>query len=404
MLTDMASDDRESCSMRRSMSMTFTENSALQCITDEFLQSDYKQCFICRGFYGPNFSEPVCATCHAFLFPQDINNTETPQQFQEKSDSCDSGNEEPEKVGDFYIDKTVSQAKIMVVYPPKTDKLAERLAMLTVPREYSKEKAADGLFDSLPPEVLLVVFKHLDDISLWTARNVCPRWRLILDAETTEDQWEQFINLRWPLFYPHYKVKSWRKVYEKLLMSAPCRSCLENMMLQMPAPIEENSWRHRRLRSELKSLKTDPPEGIQATPLDRQCCHWQASITGPQGSPYEGGMFYLYLQIPHSYPMMPPLVRFITKIFHPNISRHGDVGLDSIHHNWSLALTISKVLISIQSLLTDPYCYVCMEPDIGKLYRMNHKTFDKIACLWTWKYAMHDYIIPVDVPISTLHL
>ena len=46
-----------------------------------------------------------------------------------------------------------------------------------------------------------------------------------------------------------------------------------------------------------------------------------------------------------SYPMRPPKVRFITKIFHPNISRHGDVGLDSIHHNWSLALTISKVRV-----------------------------------------------------------
>ena len=72
-------------------------------------------------------------------------------------------------------------------------------------------------------------------------------------------------------------------------------------MFQSTPPIEENSWRHRRLRSELKTLKTDPPEGIQATPLDRQCCHWQASITGPQGSPYEGGLFFLYLQIPHRY-------------------------------------------------------------------------------------------------------
>lgn len=44
-----------------------------------------------------------------------------------------------------------------------------------------------------------------------------------------------------------------------------------------------------------------------------------------------------------SYPMTPPVVRFLTKILHPNVSRHGDVGLDSIHHNWSLALTISKV-------------------------------------------------------------
>ena len=59
-----------------------------------------------------------------------------------------------------------------------------------------------------------------------------------------------------------------------------------------------------------------------------------------------------------SYPMRPPVVRFLTKILHPNVSRHGDVGIDSIHHNWSLALTISKVLISVQSLLTDPYCQV----------------------------------------------
>jgi len=95
-----------------------------------------------------------------------------------------------------------------------------------------------------------------------------------------------------------------------------------------------------------------------------------------------------------SYPMQPPVVRFVTKVFHPNISRHGDVGLDSIHHNWSLALTISKVLLSIQSLLTDPYWYVCMEPTIGQMYRDNVSEFNRIARLWTWKYAMHDYLKP----------
>lgn len=71
------------------------------------------------------------------------------------------------------------------------------------------------------------------------------------------------------------------------------------LQFQSTPPVEESSWRHRRLRSELKTLRADPLEGIQATPLDRHCCHWQASITGPQGSPYEGGIFFLYLQIPH---------------------------------------------------------------------------------------------------------
>ena len=98
--------------------------------------------------------------------------------------------------------------------------------------------------------------------------------------------------------------------------------------------------------------------------------------------------------------MKPPKVRFITKIFHPNISRHGDIGLDSIHHNWSLALTISKVLISIQSLLTDPYCHVCMEPTIGRLYVNDRNEFERIARLWTWKYAMHDYLMPTDINMN----
>lgn len=102
--------------------------------------------------------------------------------------------------------------------------------------------------------------------------------------------------------------------------------------------------------------------------------------------------------------MRPPVVRFITRIFHPNISRHGDVGLDSIHHNWSLALTISKVLISIQSLLTDPYCFVCMEPHIAQIYHNQRTEFERVARLWTWKYAMHDYIMPTNLKFEKIML
>lgn len=130
------------------------------------------------------------------------------------------------------------------------------------------------------------------------------------------------------------------------------------MAAQHTSFVPENSWRKNRLRTELRIMRMDPLDGIQAKPLDPLCCHWQATILGPSESPYEGGIFFLYIQIPHTYPMSPPVVRFLTRIFHPNISRHGDIGIDSIHHNWSLALTITKVLISIQSLLTDPFCDV----------------------------------------------
>ena len=57
-------------------------------------------------------------------------------------------------------------------------------------------------------------------------------------------------------------------------------------------------------------------------------------------------------------------------------------------------LTIPKVLISIQSLLTDPYCQVCMEPDIGRLYHKDRQMFDAVARSWTWRFAMHDAMPP----------
>jgi len=70
------------------------------------------------------------------------------------------------------------------------------------------------------------------------------------------------------------------------------------LCFQRTPPIKEDSWRHRRLANELRQLNCDPPEGIYASPLDDKCSHWQAIITGPKGSPYEDGIFYLYLKIP----------------------------------------------------------------------------------------------------------
>ncbi|XP_076760608.1 modifier of rpr and grim, ubiquitously expressed [Xylocopa sonorina] len=479
-------------------------------------------CCFCNGYYGPCFEEPVCSTCHAFLFPNDIGLLQVPI-FSEKTDDEDSGNDEPTElyynherrasqqqqnspqnaisnvpnvpniatlnsdivqcfalkneditamqkvhyginINGSKSTKVVSQnvqfphdvhsdamrninnenqdtrtenyeevstsnsdcnanGELHSAVPFQNVKelenhrhcqwnykvqnnigetsrsynLSERLEMLTNYKQVEYESISEpGLMERLPPEVLLVVFSHLDDVSLWSAANVCRRWCGLLSTHVTSQQWQQNVKLRWPLYKPIGYVKNWYKVYDSLASSAPCRTCLAQTCLRSRSPrIQENSWRKNRLHSELKSLRIDPPEGIEATPLDQMCCHWQATITGPVGSPYEGGLFYLYLQVPCSYPLYPPIVRFLTKILHPNVSRHGDVGIDSIHHNWSLALTISKVLISVQSLLTDPYCQVCMEPELGEMYINDREKFDEIARAWTWRYAMHDVVTPL---------
>ena len=51
-------------------------------------------------------------------------------------------------------------------------------------------------------------------------------------------------------------------------------------------------------------------------------------ITGPENSPYEGGIFELDLSITDRYPFEPPKLRFITPIYHPNIDSTGRICLD----------------------------------------------------------------------------
>ncbi|KAF0289516.1 Ubiquitin-conjugating enzyme E2 28 [Amphibalanus amphitrite] len=367
-----------------------------------------QQCLYCDGFYGMSFGQYVCSTCHLFLFPEDVNHEAyVGLTSEQKSDDSDSGNEEPPDL--FAVAGGGGGRRARSPPPPMpppspppplpppapaVDRLAERVERLSVP--HPADGATTASMGRLPPEVLLVIFGYLDDISMWAVSNVCKRWRHLLMSHVPDEEWHRFTEKRFPLFRALYRVHCWSYIYAKLIESAPCLLCLHQMTPHCRTVEDERSFRRRRLVHEQNALKADPPEGIRATPLDDTYSHWQASITGPAGSAYEGGVFLLYLQVPDSYPLRPPVVRFITKVLHPNVSRHGDIGIDSIHHNWTLALTIGKVLISIQSLLTDPYCKVCMEPAVGALCQRNWLQFVGEARAWTWKHAMHDALMPPD--------
>uniref|UniRef100_A0A1B6C8V9 E2 ubiquitin-conjugating enzyme n=2 Tax=Clastoptera arizonana TaxID=38151 RepID=A0A1B6C8V9_9HEMI len=355
-------------------------------------------CFICYGYYGPCFGEPLCTTCHLFLYPEELITDESVPAFSELIDDGDSGNDEPNDLCYGAIERRMPQEQDRDRVQPAASVLrdyniASRIEMLSNPRV--PDMVNHRKIEDFPAEVLLAVFSYLDDLSLWTISNVCKRWRDLILSLTNPNIWRKYTLRRWPLYKPLCKIQNWFRVYSYLVSSSPCKACLFQTSLRLQPSTEENMWRRRRLRSELKNLRLDPLDGIKAIPLEKKNCHWMGTITGPVGSPYEGGMFYLYLQISYTYPLTPPVVRFLTKIFHPNISRHGDVGIDCITHNWSIALTISKVLISIQSLLTDPFCQICMEPAVGKLYLENRSNFEAIARCWTRKYAMHDILAPI---------
>ena len=109
---------------------------------------------------------------------------------------------------------------------------------------------------------------------------------------------------------------------------------------------------------------------------------------GPDGSPYSGGVFFLHINFPQDYPFKPPKVSFTTKLYHPNVNSTGAICLDILKDQWSPALTIAKVLLSISSLMNDPNPDDPLVPEIAHIYKGDRPKYDAMAREWTRKYAM----------------
>ena len=116
-----------------------------------------------------------------------------------------------------------------------------------------------------------------------------------------------------------------------------------------------------------------PVVGIYAEPDENNFRHFHVKISGPEDTPYAGGMFDAELYLPDEYPMVPPKVLFRTKIFHPNIDKIGRICLDILKDKWSPALQIRAVLISIQSLLSSPNLDDPLDEEVAALYKSDEE-------------------------------
>ena len=144
----------------------------------------------------------------------------------------------------------------------------------------------------------------------------------------------------------------------------------------------------KRINKEYEEIKNDPPTNCSAGPVGSDLFHWNAVLLGPPDSPYEQGVFRLNIHFPTDYPFRPPKVTFQTKIYHPNINANGVICLDILKNQWSPALTISKVLLSISSLIDDPNPDDPLVPDIAQQYKVNKEKYKQTAREWTKKYAV----------------
>ena len=143
----------------------------------------------------------------------------------------------------------------------------------------------------------------------------------------------------------------------------------------------------QRLRKELEDLAESPPSNCSAGMEDNDILKWKATIMGPEGSPYEGGVFDLEVVFPGDYPFRPPRVTFTTPIFHCNINGEGDICLDILKDRWSPALTVSKVLLSICSLMDDPNPDDPLSMEAADIFKQSRDAYNARAREWTIQYA-----------------
>lgn len=144
----------------------------------------------------------------------------------------------------------------------------------------------------------------------------------------------------------------------------------------------------RRVQKELADIQTDEHSHVEANLVGGDLTHLKGSFEGPPSSPYEGGTYVVDVRIPSDYPFKPPVMKFETKVWHPNVSSQtGAICLDTLSSAWSPVLTIKSALLSLQSLLSTPEPKDPQDAEVAKMLMQNPREFERVAKEWAVKYA-----------------
>lgn len=145
-----------------------------------------------------------------------------------------------------------------------------------------------------------------------------------------------------------------------------------------------------RIMKEIEELYRDPPDNVTAGPIDeKNIYHWIATIEGPDDTDYKNGVFILDIQIPKEYPFKPPICKFKTKIYHPNIDKdNGNICLNILKPDkWNPSLSISNVLLSIMVLLAKPKFDSPLNGEARDLFYKSEKEYKERVLQWVKDYS-----------------
>lgn len=149
---------------------------------------------------------------------------------------------------------------------------------------------------------------------------------------------------------------------------------------------QEYSRATKRIVSELH--RSNPPRWVAWTPINFDIFHILAGIEGPPDTPYEGGVFWLEIRLPQNYPGAPPSVRFLTRIYHPNIDSRGKICMDILDQRWAPVFNLESLLVCICSIFDDPSDYDPLVPEIAEIYTKDYDLYFHNAKTYTDRYAV----------------
>lgn len=160
----------------------------------------------------------------------------------------------------------------------------------------------------------------------------------------------------------------------------------------------------QRVQKEIRNIIKDVASGVSVELKDASSLQFMVgSLQGPKDTPYEGGLFYVDIELDDQYPFVPPKMKFITKVWHPNISSaSGAICLDILKDQWSPALTIKTALLSLQALLSTPEPNDPQDAVVAKQYLSDKREFDRTAMEWTKEYAHSEQRVSLASKIAAL--
>jgi len=144
-----------------------------------------------------------------------------------------------------------------------------------------------------------------------------------------------------------------------------------------------------RVAKDIHKLVKEKIEGIQMD-INDDLTDIRARIDGPQGTPYEGGVFNVRLVLSKDFPRTPPKGFFLTKVFHPNVNvETGEICVDTLKRDWKPNLGIRHVLLVIRCLLIHPNAESALNEEAGKLLlnERDYPEFAQRAQIFTQIYA-----------------